>query len=174
MIGRYKGKNHCPGCGRSSHDCEMFSATGICSDCSSFIRKGKEVFEAMKVQKDIYCRFIFHSLPKLYDSEGGKDVNNSITMLMGLLNSPDKKVEGQDIEIADYYTRTTYPDKAVIREDVALCIDALCRSIINYSGNIYRKGFREGSSVLHQLNNESISPADFLDKRKRNEDENRY
>ena len=190
-MGRvYIGENPCPGCGKKGVEARRSYKDGICWNCLSDLKKFKEFEQrtAGRSDKLVKFRVVRHEIKYL---TGHQDYSNLIKAIEGLLiklDIPDGEyVATEKLYYGSYYSESfsigrvykritnngellrSDSEDFIIREDIAIQLHDLIKSIENLSKTAFQKGVEHGASLLQGLASERISPSDFyeiLEKRK--------
>ena len=190
-MGRvYIGDNPCPGCGKKRIEARRGYKDGICWSCLSDLKKFKE-FEkrtAGRSDKLVKFRVVRHDIKYISQHQDYGNLIKSIEGLLVKLDIPDgESVATEKLYYGSYWSDSfhigrTYKEITsngellvsdsedfIIREDIAIQIHDLIKSIENLSKTAFQKGVEHGADLLHGLASERIRPSDFyerVDKRK--------
>ncbi|EGK00488.1 hypothetical protein [Dysgonomonas gadei] len=181
----YTGDVPCPGCGRSTKECRRHYRESICFDCENDLRKYAEIKRRTKEQKDTYAEFSVKNSEFVYLSLDPDYANliSALRFLFELLDTPGPEIVNSNpmvkVEHGKYWNAsfaimrrvngyggsTQHP--FVIREDIALALDALLTCIEEYSKKTYQAGKKDGANLLKRLGTQEITTFEFLEEIKK-------
>ncbi|GAB6120987.1 hypothetical protein [Dysgonomonas termitidis] len=181
----YTGDIPCSGCGRLTKECRRYYRESICFDCENDLRKYHEIKRRTKEQKDTYAQFSVINSEFVYLSDDPDYANliSALRFLFELLDTPAQEIPDESpiakVQHGKYWNNSfsimrringygnsiQYP--FVIREDIALALDALLTCIEEYSKKTYQAGKKDGANLLKRLGTQEITTFEFLEKVKK-------
>lgn len=184
----YKGKQPCPGCGRTGEEHPRYNKDGLCQECALKLKLGREVsdfygmeYGMVRMPELSRCEMTWYRIPKFQDAL--KEFFETITNF-----SPDFAKHYGD-KPADQYIigdpgSSCGSDKLVLPTKSIEAAKKLCEALSNTAWEIklekdnmrkelmtevdmereriYNEGVAHGRNLLMQLNNGEISPNDFI------------
>lgn len=150
----YKGSRPCPACGNvHSEKCQRFHVDDICFECKRIMNLGRISDESNKNESNEYVNVCFYR-PNLYE----ESFWNVFIELLKYLNRPDKS----SIAKNEYNGNHSFNSYTGTYDSKTYEILKKMKELIYTSQNdVYKKGFTNGSSVLMQLHDGTISMDDF-------------
>lgn len=163
----YAGNKVCPGCGVPGYKKRRETVDSLCYECEIYIRKGKAQSEAEKAANSLkcgkYCVVHFNDNAGRYLSNG--DMNRGFTSLLYQIgekfHDKSKETKGETVNIGRYNSRR-YKNYLVLPEEIANLLEQIATSVTVMGNAHYEEGKKYGVNLLEQLNNNEVTPDDFL------------
>lgn len=165
---RYKGNTPCPGCKRSAAEAPRFALMELCSDCSKFLRRGRNqkddakefaVVEWSRFVGDVYYSEFGEggrSRPETqrrsnrirYISDREADAGTSETVIRafgGVFAALDR---GECNTVARLTVSDSDRDRNYVPNRAAAALFELHEAIEGYARSLYAEGFRDGNNLI--------------------------
>lgn len=186
MVRIHAGDAPCPCCGKSGKESRRSARDSICFKCMDELIECKAMQKRTANHKKEYVEFWVKYLDAPYIA-GKDDCCNPIASLRNLfsaLDSPEMKHENmKEVAHGNHYDESfaikrpykamrkgyEYPKEGsfIIREDIALALDALAGSVENFVNTVKPESKKEGADLLKQLGTQQIRPDEFIERANR-------
>ena len=188
MAGIYKGDKPCPGCGRPGTVVPRLSKDGLCYDCTEHLNIGRQLCEERNMERGrFHLDELTNGYMTWYQIRNTK-IDGCLRDLLRTFSQFDSKYAGeycrQDTMLAGYASCGTSHDDFVLPKVTFEAAKKLCHAIEDAVGelnreresyqkkldkqlaeqknDIYNEGVEHGRNLLMQLNNNEITPDDFV------------
>ena len=185
MYALYKGKNPCPGCGRTGEEHPRFSKDGLCMECAEALKIGKALIEERNLERGSYClEELTKAFLTWYTIRTDK-IERALRNLLSKFSKFDSKYAagcthraiigeisatcGRDVFVLPTETYEAAKELCEAVRDASYEIEQkrdnykkeLDKELANEKNRIYNEGVAYGRNLLMQLNNNEITPDEF-------------
>lgn len=183
MARIYVGDVPCPCCGKTGSDSKRSARDSICFKCMDELIEYKAIQKRTANRKKEYVEFWvkYFDTPYIPEKDDYYNLIASLRNLFSALDSPEMKHDNmKEVTHGNHYNESfaikrpykimwkgyqyTEEGSFIIREDIALALDALVGSIENFVNTVKVESKREGANLLKQLGTQQIRPDEFIER----------
>lgn len=188
MNRRYQGKEPCAGCGRTGEERPRFEKNGLCDDCQNALKIGKALVDERNLDRNFYHMDELMAAFMTWYAVPIPEIDKALRELLRTFSTFDLKFSGynpkQDNYLAGMAGCGTAHDNFVLPTCTFEAAKKLCQTIKKVSwqlkedrerykeelqeelakqkDEIFNEGVKHGRNLLVQLNNNEITPEQFV------------
>lgn len=183
MARIYVGDAPCPCCGKPGNESRRSARDSICFKCMDELIEYKAIQKRTANHKKEYVEFWvkYFDTPYITEKDDYYNLIVSLRNLFSALDSPEMKHDNmKEVTHGNHYNESfaikrpfkvmwkgyEYSETGsfIIREDIALALDALVGSIENFVNTVKMESKKEGANLLKQLGTQQIRPDEFIER----------